>query len=168
MSVEIFEPGSEITFLANSKDDVFEIEKSQMYKTMGQGVKTVEFIIYTGTRLRFIEAKKSVRTESKKDFKKYIDDICSKFAHSLDLFFAIMLGRKEDTFSEIPDKIKAVKIKCINIVLLLVIKECHKKYLTHITEELNRKLKRHRKTWNLEARAIHHETAVEWKLAKEA
>ena len=161
MSVEI---GcySGMTFMAAHEDDFFKIETSKVLTAMGEGVQTVEFIIYTGTQLRLVEAKTTIRESN-------IEDICNKFIHSLDLFFAIMLGRKEDTFSEIPDKIKTVDIKHINIVLLLVIKECHKKNdLTPITEKLNRNLKRHRKTWNLEAKAIDHKTAVDWKLAKEA
>ena len=158
-----------MTFFAKDRDEIFEIEKSKLLKSMGQGVKTVEFIMYTGNRIRFIEAKESApNSDNKEDFDEYIEMVFEKFVHSMDLFFAVLLNRKEDNHAEVSERIKFADMKTTNIILLLVIKSHPDKALLPITEALKRSLRRHMKTWNLDVLAINYETALKWKLVKKA
>lgn len=90
-------------------DDSFYIEKSDLYNSfIPLGVKTVEFLWLKNSEiLLFIEAKSSFSNPNKvNDFNKNIEDICEKFTHSIDLFFAVLLKRLEDKVNEIPLAIK--------------------------------------------------------------
>jgi hypothetical protein len=157
-------------FFIKDNDEVFEIEKSKIYKSMGKGIKTVEFILRRGNRLRFVEAKDKGAFPNPINKIKYdeeINAICEKFAHSLDLFFAIILKRKKDECQEMPELMLNTDIAAIDIILLLVINGYrNKEWLTKISEELTRKLQRQIKTWNLIVGTINDETAMEWGLTK--
>ena len=165
MTIEYIE--SDMPFLFENEDEVFRIEGSKIYKSLGKNVKAVDFILHRNNRLRLIEAKSTVsKKENKTDFDDDIQPICEKFVHSLDLYFAIILERQKDEYNEVPEAMKNANIATAEILLLLVIKNHRAKWLLPISEELTRKLRRQIKTWNLKVKAINEITAQEWGLAK--
>jgi hypothetical protein len=50
---------SEMDFGAYEINDLFRIETSRIYKDLGSGVRTVEFILKQDNNILFVEAKKS-------------------------------------------------------------------------------------------------------------
>lgn len=53
-------PESDVIFGPYDEKDLFHIEKSELYKSLGEGLKTVEFILRASTTERgivFVEAK---------------------------------------------------------------------------------------------------------------
>ena len=52
---------SEMSFGEFQEENLFHIEKSKIYKNLGDGIKTVEFILrYDEKSIVFLEAKKSI------------------------------------------------------------------------------------------------------------
>lgn len=83
---------SEMSFGKFDEADLFHIEDSNLYQTLGSGVKTVEFILrYKEDSIVFLEAKKSCpnsanrkKSEEKAEkFEEYYASITEKFAASL-------------------------------------------------------------------------------------
>ena len=93
---------SGMDFIANNS---FHIEKADVYKNIGEGVRSVEFIRAKNDMLLFVEAKLSFPnpnnpdTDNKAKFQKEIDEICEKFIHSLNLFSSIEVGVSEADYS---------------------------------------------------------------------
>ena len=82
--------------------DLFHIETSEIYKKLGDGIPTVEFILkYNGNNIVFLEAKKSCpnvanRYESKEKelkFEEYYGSITEKFISSLQIYLAAIMNR---------------------------------------------------------------------------
>lgn len=91
MAKAITESGME--FIA---DNVFHIEKTDVYAEIGDCIKTVEFIRANDNMLLFIEAKSSFpnpnNPKSEVEFQCQIDSLCDKFIHSLNLYASIAIG----------------------------------------------------------------------------
>ena len=88
-------PESEMNFGKFAESDLFHIEASQIYKKLGSGLKTVEFILKNNENsIIFLEAKKSVpnaanRYESKdktEKFEEYYSSVTEKFITSLQVY----------------------------------------------------------------------------------
>ena len=87
-------------------DNVFHIEKSNIYVGLGIGVKSVEFVRAIGNTLIFIEAKTSFpkpddnpSTDDKERFRNSINEVCEKFIHSLNLYSSVKVGATENELS---------------------------------------------------------------------
>lgn len=102
MKITIQESG--MNFGPFAEDSVLKLEKSELYKSLGNNIKSVEFIVYSGeNRIIFIEAKSSSpKPQNDIDFDRYITEIYKKFVHSVDLFFATLANRKADKSAEMP------------------------------------------------------------------
>lgn len=83
-------PESGMNFGKYDEKDLFHIETSEIYKKLGDGIPTVEFILkYNGNNIVFLEAKKSCpnvanRYESKEKeqkFEEYYGSITEKFIY---------------------------------------------------------------------------------------
>ena len=62
-------PESDVIFGPYDEKDLFHIEKSELYKSLGEGLKTVEFILRASTTERgivFVEAKSNGSNPEKK------------------------------------------------------------------------------------------------------
>ena len=88
-------PESGMNFGKYDEKDLFHIETSEIYKKLGDGIPTVEFILkYNGNNIVFLEAKKSCpnvanRYESKEKelkFEEYYGSITEKFISSLQIY----------------------------------------------------------------------------------
>ncbi|OPX87036.1 MAG: hypothetical protein A4E52_01440 [Pelotomaculum sp. PtaB.Bin013] len=162
-------PESGMQFGPFDEVDIFRIEKSQLYKSLGENIKAVEFVLCQQMNtIYFIEAKSSSpRPHNNEDFNKYILELHEKFAHSIDLFFPIILKRKEDIDGEMPRCFHEAEYARIAIKLILVINGHETGWLTPISDALKKRLKRQIRTWNLTVTVLNHQLAYENQLISE-
>ena len=120
---------SEMSFGKFDKADLFHIEDSNLYQTLGSGVKTVEFILrYKEDSIVFLEAKKSCpnsanrkKSEEKAEkFEEYYASITEKFAASLQIYLAAILGIDQEMYeaAEIDGATRWNKIRFITLPML--------------------------------------------------
>lgn len=159
MSVIITESG--MRFGPFDEADIFLIEKSQLYKSLGKNIKSVEFVLCQQMNaICFIEAKSSSpKPHNHEDFDVFINELYEKFVHSIDLFFSIILKRKEDKDGEMPSRFHGAEYVCIAIKLILVINGHETGWLSPINDALKKKLKRQIKTWNLTVAVLNNQLA---------
>ena len=131
MGIIIEESG--MRFGEYDENQVFQIERSEPYtKHLRQnGIKSCEFILQTGSRLYFIEAKSSCprqiidalpsdETEKKNEaYHQFIEEIVLKMRYSLSLYGNILLKRYPQ--NNIPDAMIKPDLFGKNICLILVI-----------------------------------------------
>jgi hypothetical protein len=172
-TVFIEEKESQLTFGPFEKADLFWMEKSSVYKKSlaPHGTSTVEFVLRRkNNKIYFVEAKLSSPNPKKEDdFNRFRDKIYHKFAHSIDLFFALVLKRLDAPHNEMPNYFKLADYSVPKINLILVINHCDKEWTRGILDALyeHKKLKRLRKTWRLEITVINREGAKEYGLLKQ-
>jgi hypothetical protein len=149
-------------------DDVFRIEKSQIYRNLRGYSKTIEFVLRFSTEnIYFIEAKSSSpKPGSEKDFNIFINEISGKIEHSLDIFFALVVKRIKDTKGEFPSSFQKIDYSSIELTALLVINGHEIEWLPPIRDALMRKLKRIIKTWKIKVAVLNHELAEKYCLIK--
>ena len=133
-------------------------EKSKLYHSLGDKVRTVEFIsLDQDGAINLVEAKTSAPRE-------YIDpytrDISEKFIHTLDLFMSVITGRQKDEYHEIPELFFSIDIAKVKIRLILVIKNQRLDTLIPVRNALNKKLTRYIRTWRLESIVLNEELAI--------
>ena len=146
--------------------DLFHIETSEIYKKLGDGIPTVEFIV-------FLEAKKSCpnvanRYESKEKelkFEEYYGSITEKFISSLQIYLAAIMNRYQDT-SEIGDNLRSVSnMKDVKLKFILVVKNAEDiTWLAGPLAELRARLLKVRKIWGVEVVVLNEELAGEYNL----
>ena len=164
MSVTIDE--SNLIFGEYEEESLFRIEKSSLIGSLGEGIRTVEFILrYKDDEILLVEAKSSSpKPGNQEDFDSFIDEIQEKFVHSTELYFSLVLKRLDDKEGEMPDFFRTVDYAKAKIKLLLVINGHKIEWLPPIANALREKLIRHIKTWRLEVAVINHEQAKSYGL----
>ena len=148
-------------------DNTFHIEDSSLYKSLGEGVKSVEFIRVMEGSLLFIEARKTFPnpgnpdTENRTKFHMQIDEISEKFLHSLNLLSSVEVGVANGNYPDgfvLPDK--------LSIVFVFVIKNHETKWCRPIRQKLIETLPVYLKTiWKPKVFVINHQTATKRRLA---
>lgn len=149
------------------ESDLFYIENSKIYRNLGDGIKTVEFILkYKEDSIIFLEAKKSCpnaekrhETEEKeRKFEAYFSSIVEKFMASLHIYLASILGRYQDS-SEVGDNLQSVdRMKNMKLKFVLVIKNAEDvAWLAGPLAELKSRLLQARKIWNIEVMVLNEE-----------
>ena len=124
---------SGMTFGPFAENQVYQIEKSEAYTHLGEGIKVVEFVYkQNDDKLFFVEANSSSPKPSGGDFKKYIEDISKKFVHSFDLWLSLNLKRRQDDISE-----EILDVQTSNQIFrfILVIKGHEKSWLPPVMED---------------------------------
>jgi hypothetical protein len=166
MSICIKESG--LLFGDYNADNVFHIEKSQIYEGLDDCSKTVEFVLrFNANKIYFIEAKNSSPQPcNKKDFNTFINEISGKIEHSMDIFFALIVKRMKDTKGEFPCPFQHIDYSTINISAFLIINGHKTEWLPPIKDALTKRLKRIIKTWNIQVAVLNHELAGEYGLTK--
>ena len=143
-----------------AEEDLFWIEHSDMFNDFGKGVKTVEFITRLDDRvIMFLEAKtgcpnpsnKLKDKDSENKFTKFYDDIAEKFQDSLQIFIAGILERYEtnDEIGVNLKKVKPLKNKEIQFVLVITADEILEDWLNGPKLELEERLKKVMKIWKI-------------------
>lgn len=165
---------SEMNFGKFDEAELFHIENSKIYKELGSGIKTVEFILqYDKNNILFLEAKKSCpnaanRYESSKKeekFEEYYASITEKFVASLQIYLAAILDKFQDT-SEVGEKLRSVgSLKNLQLKFVLVVKNAEDiTWLAGPMAELKARLLQIRKIWGVEIAVLNEELAKEYKL----
>jgi hypothetical protein len=118
-------------------DNTFHIEKSQLYTSLGEGIRSVEFVRIKNNKLLFVEAKTTFPDpeKSENNFQTQINDICEKFIHSLSLYSSIKVGINEEIFAN-----DFMPPKKSFLIFILVIKKHEIKWCKPIKQELTRTL----------------------------
>ena len=109
--------------------DLFHIENSKIYKALGSGIKTVEFVLkYDENSIVFLEAKKSCPNaancneskEKEQKFEEYYSSITEKFIASLQIYLAAILDKFQNS-EEVGDRLRTVNsMKDIQLKLSLI------------------------------------------------
>jgi hypothetical protein len=163
---------SEMDFGAYEINDLFRIETSRIYKDLGSGVRTVEFILKQNNNILFVEAKKSCPNAANKDeshekkvkFEEFYSEMLEKFVDSLQVFLASLTERYSDT-SEVGMNLVGQKtLKNINLRFVLVITSAKLEWLAGPKAMLEEILIKYRRIWNVQVVVLNQELAREYKL----
>ena len=160
---------SEMNFGKFDETDLFHIENSKIYKALGSGIKTVEFVLkYDENSIVFLEAKKSCpnaanRNESKEKeqkFEEYYSSITEKFIASLQIYLAAILDKFQNS-EEVGDRLRTVNsMKDIQLKFILVVKNAEDiTWLAGPLAELKARLLQIRKIWGVEIAVLNEELA---------
>jgi hypothetical protein len=157
--VKVIPNQSGMDFIA---DNTFHVEESCLYKNIGDGVRSVEFVRVIEDRLLFVEAKTSFpdpdtpSEENKLKFQKEIDEVLEKFTHSLNLLSSVEVGAAESEYPDdfsIPDR--------VSLVFLLVVKNHEFKWCRRIKSKLESDLPRYLKNiWKPMVLVINQDVAI--------
>lgn len=164
-------PESEMIFGKFDEADLFHIEKSQMYKKLGSGIKTVEFVLmHPRNSVIFLEAKKSCPNAAnrfedqikERKFEEYYTSIAEKFIMSLQIYLAAILNRYQD-ISEVGEHLQSIaNVKEFKFKFVLVIKNAEDvAWLAGPLAELKARLLQVRKIWNIEIAVLNEGLAME-------
>ena len=147
-------------------DNTFYIEKSDLYASLGAGVRSVEFLRLKDGKLLFVEAKTSFpdpnnpSVENPLNFQSEIDKICEKFIHSLNLFASVEVGVNGNMFDvglTLPEN--------ISLEFILVIKNHEIEWCKIVKAALNTNLPKYiLKIWRPIIYVINEENAARWNL----
>ena len=165
---------SEMNFGKFDEADLFHIEDSKIYKNLGSGIKTVEFILkYDENSIVFLEAKKSCPNaanryeseEKEQKFEEYYSSITEKFIASLQIYLAAILDKYQDV-SEVGDRLRTMdSMKDIQLKFILVVKNAEDiTWLAGPLAELKARLLQLRKIWGVEVAVLNEELAREYSL----
>lgn len=164
---------SEMYFGEFDEKNLFHIEQSKIYKEIGSGVKTVEFVLKYNNSIIFLEAKKSCPNAKNKDsseekykkFEEYYCSITDKFVASLQIYIASILnryGKNNDIGQELLNISDFYNIK---LKFILVIKNADDiTWLAGPMAELKSRLLQYRKIWNIEIAVLNEKIAKEYGL----
>lgn len=154
--------------------NLFHIEESKVYKTLGNGIKTVEFVLrYNENSIAFVEAKKSCpnaanRSESEEKeqkFEEYYASVTEKFIASLQIYLACVLDKYEDVSEVGAELLNMKSLRDIQLKCILVIKNTEDiTWLAGPLAELKARLLQMRKIWRIEVAVLNEELARQYQL----
>lgn len=142
------------------EDRCFEIEKSDLCARAQPGVKSVEFLLVRPGRrgvekLFCVEAKSSApRAENQPDLQKYFDDIREKMLNSLLLFLAAHQGRHGAAVDELPAGLRALDLRTMKVVFVLVISTAEESWLPPLQDKLAQVLRSTARSFNIDPASI--------------
>lgn len=153
MTVSVKESGMEFGPFDNN--DFFHIEKSQLYITLGSGVRIGEFaLIRDENSVWLVEAKSSFSNEDNHvDFRKNIDEIVEKLTNSFHLLISGILSRHIHAH-ELSEKFRNLPLNRTKFALILVINNAEKEWLQPINYALTKSLSPLAKTFALGAQPV--------------
>ena len=161
MYSEINESG--MVFVA---DNALYIEKSDLYASLGDCVRSVEFIRVKEDRLLFVEAKASFANpnnpngENVSKFQSEVDEVCEKFIHSLNLLSSVVIGVAGNVFD-----CDFVLPNSFSLVFILVIQNHEMKWCKQVQNRIKVSLPKHIiKIWKPVIYVINREIAIKREL----
>lgn len=166
---------SKMNFGPFDEKNLFHIEESQIYKELGDGIKTVEFIVKNGRDdIVFLEAKESCPNvsnryeseEKEKKFEEYYISITDKFVESLQIFLSVLMDKHEN-ISEVGMELSHIhSMRNIKMKFILVVRKAKDiAWLAGPLAELKARLRYIRKIWNIDIIVLNEELAKKNKLA---
>lgn len=158
------------------EEKFFGIENSELQKSVGEGIKTVEFILlHKNRQFLFVEAKTTCPNAANKDedeqkkekFEKYYHDISEKFYDSLQMFLTSVLNKSSNNEGIGSELIQDKDYTQKEICFVLVIKNAKDiSWLAGPRTELEHRLKKLCKIWKAKILVLNYELAVEYGLVK--
>lgn len=173
---EVYINESNMRFGPFKTDELFEIEKSDILQNLGQGIKTVEFLIkreiYDG--LLLIEAKstcpninnREVSPITKEKFEEYYSSITQKFEDSLLVIIALLSKRIPDSNNEMGFCISQLNLSTVEIKFILVIKTAEVDWLPAVKAELEERIRSYISIWKIKVEVLNEELARRKHLVK--
>ncbi len=162
---------SNMTFEPYKKENACYIEKSQIYKALGDGIQIAEFILLLENKLIFIEAKSSspqpssLDNDKKKRFEEFIkEEIATKLINTFNLFLSANLNVIESDTADNINLIQVENLKNYNLKFYLVIKGHKDEWLPPIKNALERELLEYRKIWKIDVNVLNEKLAIRHKL----
>lgn len=150
------------------KEQVYVIEDSKLHKSLGNGIKTVEFIVsLKENELAFVEAKSSSpqpTKENKEKFDIFIQDIAEKFVHSFNMFMAATMNRQHD--EAIVNSLLEINNEKAHYKFILIIKGHNIEWLPPLNDALEKQLLYHQKIWKTSIILMNEDLAKEYRLVK--
>ena len=120
------------------EDEIFQIEGSELHSSVGDGIKTVEFIAcLKDDELNFVEAKSSSpkpTQDNQERFEEFISEIADKFMHSFYLYLSAFLGRRRK--SKITGRVAAVDHSKAKYKFILIIRGHRIEWLSPLRDAL--------------------------------
>ncbi len=168
MAMMIEESG--MKFCKLEEERLFWIEKSDIYKQLGEGIKTVEFIYLSKEEnLLFVEAKQSCPNvanrdeseEKQKKYEMYFSDVTDKFIDSINMFATTVLGRNGQSIDVGENILQESTYTKGKIKFVLVITDAEESWLTGPKAELDKRLFRYRKIWKAKVIVLNKKMAEE-------
>lgn len=163
--IQIEESGMLFEF---EEQKVYKVENSVLHKGLGNGVKTVEFIVSLKENdFAFVEAKSSSprpTKENEEKFDEFIRDIADKFVHSFNMFLSAFLHRKSD--EAISQSLLSMDSQQASFKFILIIKGHQIEWLQPLNDAFEKYLLYHQKIWNTKIILLNEELAREFKLVK--
>ena len=152
-----------------AEDKVFQLEGTELHHSVGEGIKTVEFVTcLKENELIFIEAKSSsprpIR-DNRVRFDEFISEIADKFIHSFDLYLSALLERHRpytitNRFAEQDHSKEQYKF-------ILVINGHQIDWLPPLQAALEKKILFHQKIWKSKVVLMNEKMARQYNLVKE-
>lgn len=150
-------------------ENLFYIEESNVYKSIGTSVKTVEFIAIKDDDIILLEAKmgcpqpcKDEQEDKRLNFEQFYNDIAEKFIDSFHVYLSSILNKHDSM--EIGENLKnldLVKSKNFKFVLVLTSDEIQEDWLRDPKLELDMRLKKYRQIWNVKIIVLNKILAIE-------
>lgn len=151
------------------EEQLFRIENSKLHRCIGEGIKTVEFLVtLKEDEIYFVEAKSSSpqpTTENKEKFDTFISEISDKFLHSFNMYLSAILKRNH--YDEIPKTLININKEKAVFKFILIIKGHQIEWLQPLKDAIYKKLLYQNKIWKNSVILMNEEIAKEYKLVKE-
>ena len=148
---------------------IFQIKNSNLHSSLGDGIKTVEFVVSVKPdEILFVEAKSSSpqpKAENKERFDEFIDEISDKFIHSFNMYLTSVL--KRNLVDKIPDKLLNIELETAKFKFILIIKGHKIEWLQPLKDAFDRIMIDYNKIWKSSVIIMNDEIAKEFKLIKE-
>lgn len=132
------------------EEDVYRIEKSPLLADVE--LKATECVVRRGEVLMFVEAKSSTpQPQTEERFDGFIDDITTKFTHSLVFYNAVMLRHDG---KELPEKVKSVELSNVSYSFVLIVHGHKMEWLPPLMDALKSRMRHVLKLWNISDVAV--------------
>ena len=166
---------SGVDFGPYEDENLFHIEKSRLYKSLGEGLKIVEFVLRINTNIIFVEAKtnapnpenRDISMKNQKKFEQFYTEVPDKFVNSFGVYTAALLKRYADTL-EIGTNLQNPDLKGMKIIFATIITNPDAKieWLAPIKAVLEDRLRRWLKIWDINVVVYNRELADKFGLTK--
>ena len=157
---DIVESG--VNFGPYAEDNLFYIEKSDLYKSLGAGIKTTEFVLRANAPN---PENRDDSAEKRKKFEEFYTEVPQKFVDSFEIYTAALLKRYSEC-SEIGLNLQVPDLANKKITFLLVITNpaAQIEWLASIKAILEYRLRRWMKIWSIDVCVFNQELARQYKL----
>jgi len=151
----IFE--SKMNFGPFECDDVFHVEKSNLYTKLQKGVRIAEFVIRRkieeGNAFWIVEAKSSSPQPGKENFALFISEVAEKWINTFQLTAAASLSRHGEV-NDLPPTFGTFLSPAERLHFVLVMRGHKDEWLPPLSEKLNDTLRSFLKTWHIGPNSI--------------